>query len=416
MPSPFIHGRYLWEESRFRGRRTLLAVCGIAMAVALVAALDILGRAFSDVSRLPFRNMGADLIVQRSATGAAVPKRTGIMLPHSSQAISGGELERLSSLDGVEKGAGFVLLWNFGAGRFFSISGVPLGPGASLLGPGRVREWLLKGRLPMPGAQEVLVERHYGAFYRLEPGTNVDLDGKPYTVVGVVEIKQGSQVVASNFYLDVNLARELVALPPDAVNQVFLKVTRIERTEAVKTSVAAALPQASVVSPDSMLKLYGGITQVIGRFRSAALLSGGLAAVALAAMLIYGTLAERRKDAGILRALGWTRRQVRRQLAAEMALHGLIGGLVALLIILAGMFLLSHVTLSIPVGLPGENLVDFAAGGFRAPLERVALPLSTTAGDWLLPPLLGAVFCGVVGWWLSSRLNSRSAWSSVKSS
>lgn len=414
MPGPLIHWRYLREESLFRRRRTLLAVGGIAMAVALVAALDILGRAFADVSTLPFRNMGADLIVQRSATGAAVPKRMGIMLPYSAQPITGGELKRLSALNGVEKAGGFVLLWNFGAGRFFSVSGVPLGTGASLLGPGRVREWLLKGRLPTPGAREILVERHYGAFYRLEPGTNVDLEGKSFSVVGMVEIKQGSQIAASNFYLDIDLARELVDLPPDAVNQVFLKVASIDRTEDVKARVAAALPQASVVSPDTMLKLYGGISQVIGRFRSAALIGGGLAALALAAMLIYGTLTERRKDTGILRALGWTRRQVRRQLAAEMALHGLAGGVGALLIVLAGMILLAHVTLALPGGLPGENPVDFAAGGFRAAPERVALPLSTRAGDWLLPPVLAAVFCGVTGWRLS-RLNTRSAWDAVKS-
>jgi len=415
MPSPLVHWRYLGEESLFRGRRTLLAVGGIAMAVALVASLDILGRAFVDVSSLPFRNMGADLIVQRSATGAALPKRMGIMLPYSAQPITGEELEHLSTLDGVEKAAGFVLLWNFGAGRFFSISGIPLGPGASLLGPGRAREWLLRGRLPTPGAREILVERHYGAFYRLEPGTNVDMEGKPFLVVGVVEIKQGSQLSASNFYLDIKLARELVGLPQDSVNQVFLKVARIERTEVVKTRVAASLPQASVASPDTMLKLYGGITQVIGRFRSVAIIGGGLAALALATMLIYGTLAERRKDAGILRAIGWTRRQVRRQLAAEMALHGLAGGIGALLIILVGMLLLAQVTLALPGGLPGENPVDFAAGGFRAAPERVALPLSATAEDWLLPPLLAAVFCGATGWWLSIRLTTRSAWGALKS-
>ena len=181
-----------------------------------------------------------------------------------------------------------------------------------------------------------------------------------------------------------------------------------QRTRTLTSSVRSILATL-------MLKLYGGITQVIGRFRSVALVGGALAAVALATMLIYGTMAERRKDAGILRALGWTRRQVRRQLASEMALHGLLGGLGALLIILAGMRLLSHVTLTLPGGLPGENPIDFAAGGFHAPPERVALPLSTTAGDWLLPPLLAAVFCGVVGWWLSSRLNARSAWNAVKS-
>lgn len=414
MAVPLVHWRYLREESLHRWRRTVLTVGGIAMAVALVVLLDMLGRAFADISALPFRNLGADLIVQRSATEAALPKQMGIMLPYSAQPITGDEMKRLSAMEDVEKAGGFVLLWNFGAGRFYSISGIPLGADTPSLGPGRVRNWLLKGRLPAAGAHELLVERHYGAFYRLDPGTSVDMAGRPYTVVGVADIKEGSQIAASNFFIDIDQARELAALPPDGVNQVFLKVAHIDRTEAVKAQVAAVLPRASVMSPDTMLKLFGGISQVVGRFRSAALVGGGLAALALAAMLIYGTLAERRKEAGILRALGWTPREVRRQFTAEMVVQGLAGGVLALMIVALGMLLLANITLTLPASLPGENPIDFAGGGFRAAPERVALPILATMGDWLLPPVLAGIFCGLIAWWLALRLENGSPWAAVK--
>lgn len=102
----------------YRWRRTALLIGGIALAATLVVTLDILGRAFADVATVPFRNLGADLIVQRSATQSAVPKQMGIMLPYSAQPIASEELVRLAAEPGVAQAGGFVLLWNFGSGAF----------------------------------------------------------------------------------------------------------------------------------------------------------------------------------------------------------------------------------------------------------------------------------------------------------
>jgi putative ABC transport system permease protein len=224
MPGPRVHWRYVRSELGHRWKRTLLLVAGIALAVTLVTTLDVLSRAFADLATVPFRNLGADLIVQRSATQNQVPKQMGIILPFSAEPISTDEVKRLAGEPGVSQAAGFVLLWNLGKGRFISITGVPLTADAPALGPGKIRNWLIKGRLPTPGAREALVERHYGAFFRLAPGSSVEIGGQPYAVTGVVDIQEGSQIVASNFYMDIDEARRLAGLPPNLVNQVFLKL------------------------------------------------------------------------------------------------------------------------------------------------------------------------------------------------
>ena len=144
----------------YRWKRSALLIGGVALAVALVLTLDVLGRAFADLATVPFRNLGADLIVQRSAMQSAVPKDMGIILPYSAEPITNDELRRLSTEPGVTQVAGYLLLWNLGKGRFISISGVSLNPDAPALGPGKIRNWLIAGRLPLSGAREVLVERH----------------------------------------------------------------------------------------------------------------------------------------------------------------------------------------------------------------------------------------------------------------
>jgi MacB-like periplasmic core domain/FtsX-like permease family len=409
-----IHWRYVGSELTYRWKRTALLITGIALAVTLVTTLDVLSRAFADLATVPFRNLGADLIVQRSATQNEVPKQMGIILPFSAEPITIEEMKRLASEPGVSEAGGFVLLWNLGKGRFVSITGVPLTADAPALGPGKVRKWLINGRLPNPGAREVLVERHYGAFFRLEPGSQVDIGGQQYAVTGVVDILEGSQIVASNFYMDINEARQLAGLPPNLVNQVFLKLSDMAQTEQVKNHIASWLSHASVTSPGTMLQLFGGVSQTIGRFRVVAVAAGALAALALGATFVFGNLVERSRELAILRVIGWEQKQVRREIAAEMALQGLIGGLLAVGLLAAGSVLLAHISISLPASLPGENPASFAAGDFHLGSSTVLLPATLTAWDWLSGPLLSTLALGICGWWMAADRRSKSLWAAIR--
>ncbi len=414
MTHRLVHWNYLRSEMLHRWRRTALLIGGVALAATLVVMLDVLGRAFADVATVPFRNLGADLIVQRSATQSAVPKQMGIMLPFSAQPITSEELVRLAAEPGVAQAAGFVLLWNLGSGSFFSISGIPLDANAPALGPGRAREWLFKGRLPVAGEREIAVERHYGAFYRLEPGNSIDIAGNAFKIVGVVETKEGSQIVASNFYMEIGAARELASLPPGLVKQVFLKVADMAQTESIKQRIAKWMPRASVASPGTMLQLFGGVSQTIGKFRTVGVAAGAAAALALSAMLILGALTERRREMAVLRVIGWESSQVRRQIAVEMAVQGLLAGVLAIGLVAIGDNLFAHITIAMPASLPGENPADFAASGFHAANSALALPVSTTIWDWLLPAIVGALTCGGWGWWWSADATDKSLWAAVK--
>lgn len=409
-----VHWHYLASELGYRWRRTALLVGGVALAAALVVMLDVLSRSFADVATVPFRNLGADLIVQRNAVQSAVPKEMGVMLPYSAQPITPDELARLAAEPGVAQAAGFVLLWNLGAGRFYSISGIPLAANAPALGPGRVREWLINGRLPRGGAPEVLVERHYGAFYRLDPGRTVEISAKTYTVVGVIDIKEGSQIASSNFYMDIEEARSLAKLPAGLVNQVFLKVADIGDTENAKQHIASWLPRASVASPGTMLQLFGGISQTIGRFGPVAVGFSTAVALALSAMLVLGVTSERRRELALLRVLGWDEAQVRRQVAVEMIVQGLLAGIVALVCVGIGLELIRQLTISLPASLGGENPADFASGGFHAAATVVHLPVAATLWDWTAPPVLSALACGIWGWLWSGEAKGMSLWAAIK--
>ena len=55
---------YVLKELRFRFNRTLVNVFGIAVGIALFVSISAVSAAYKDAARQPFKNIGADLIVQ----------------------------------------------------------------------------------------------------------------------------------------------------------------------------------------------------------------------------------------------------------------------------------------------------------------------------------------------------------------
>ncbi len=84
-------------------------------------------------------------------------------------------------------------------------------------------------------------------------------------------------------------------------------------------------------------------------------MTGARAALALSVTLVFGNLVERRRELAILHVVGWKQRQVRREIAVEMALQGLFGGILALALVAVGSDLFSQITIALPANLPGEN-------------------------------------------------------------
>ncbi len=386
-------------------------VTGLGMALALPLLLDALGRGFLDLARAPFEKVGAQLIVQRGVTGSALPKEMGIMLPYSAQVITDAEWETVSAMDGVTSVAGFVQLWNLGAGRFYTLGGIPLDPDAALIGPGKVRDWIIAGRMPRPGEAEAVVERHYAAFFGLKPGTRFDVGGTPFTVVGIVDLK--SQVGSSNLYLDVDVARRLGKLGANEVNQLYVTLSASALPEGVREQIAASLSSGSVISADGVLRMLGGIAQTLGGLRSVTLVGSSAIALGLIAVLVYGTWIERRRDGAVLAALGWSRRTIHGHLAAEVAVQGLLGGLLALAFAGVGMAVLSSFDFTLPKYVGTELPVSSATDTVLPPL-RLGLTLTVPAWSMAFSPLLGATLAGLLCWMFSKRNKRESPWRRLK--
>ena len=164
--------QYVLKELRHHHNRTLVNILGIGIGIALFVSINAVSTAYQKAVSLPFKNLGADIVVQRPEkravdSGQQPASMRGIRLPFSNQLLPSQDLEKLKTVEGVDSMASSLLLWEFDKGGFRTIMGVDLAQPS--LGPVKVKEWLKEGRFPQKDG-EVVIEKHYAKFQHKKMG------------------------------------------------------------------------------------------------------------------------------------------------------------------------------------------------------------------------------------------------------
>jgi len=373
--------RYVLKELRHHHNRTLVNILGIGIGIALFVSINAVSAAYQKAVSLPFKNIGADIVVQRpekrtvESTQPPTSMR-GIRLPFSNQLLPSQDLEKLKMIEGVDSMASSLLLWEFDKGGFRTIMGVDLSQPS--LGPVKVKEWMKEGRFPQKQG-EVVIEKHYAKFHHTKVNDPMEIGSHPYTVVGLLEIKEGSQIASANIYLPLADAQTLLGGEPNGVNVVYLRLKNPSLLSQVKTTIARQLNGVSVASSDSSLELMGGVSKISDQFSFivSIIALGGAFLLIIKAML--SNLVERSREIGILKAVGWTEKDVQKQLMGEVFLQSLLGGVLGIVMGYFFSYLLGF--LSIPVSTSWElNLLPAFAKDTAAAAQTVRLPVSISAG------------------------------------
>ncbi len=444
---------YVLKELRHHHNRTLVNILGIGIGIALFVSINAVNTAYQKAVSLPFKNLGADIVVQRPekrAVESTQPPTSmrGIRLPFSNQLLPSEDLEKLKAIEGVDSMASSLLLWEFDKGGFRTIMGVDLTQPS--LGPVKVKDWLKEGRFPQTEG-EVVIEKHYAKFQHKKIGDAVEINGHPFSVVGLLEIKEGSQIASANIYLPLQDAQTLLGgeqgvnpvrsssgalnsafrggapygaepgiilnsnpatdgtpeqrgIISNGVNVVYLRLKSPSFLSQVKTNIGRQINGVSVSSSDSSLELMGGVSKISDQFSFVVsiIALGGAFFLIIKAMLC--NLVERSREIGILKAVGWTEKDVQKQLMGEVFLQSLLGGVLGIVMGYFFSYLLGF--LSIPVSTPWElNLLPAFAKDTAAAAQSVRLPVSISAGLTAISLVLSLVAGGMASYVMGKRMS-----------
>ncbi len=397
---------YLIRELYHQRRRTLTAVLGLSIGIALLVILNALSMAYRQAAYAPLREIGADITVQRPGD---VPKElTGAVFPCSAVTIRKEEVEKIQSLPGIKGMGKAILLWVFDSKQAWIVLGIEQN---NTIGPAILRSAVTEGRFLDDGKSEALVEVAYARQFSIRVGETVSVNGSKFPVVGLLDASRAAKIAVANLYLPLADAEGLAAssknlqsvspFAPGDVNLLFLKADQEKITDLAASLKGILGKKATVATPDSFLKLLGSLFALSDKFTLAASLIAIIVAILIAFKTMAGNIAERAREIGVMKAVGWTNRNVVAQLLAESVVQCLLAGILGLLIALGVTFGLSFMKVNIPIPWDMAPTPHFLPGGgdqiFKTLRLPVHIPWTLASFALLLSIIIGGLTGGLLG-------------------
>jgi putative ABC transport system permease protein len=251
----------------------------------------------------------------------------------------------------------------------------------------------------------------------LSVGDTVSVASKTFTLIGLVDTSRVGQVANANLYLPLADARELARHAPnvqavhdfraDDANILFIKANQAQ-AEAVVDEITALLGEKALVSSaQSFSQVLGSSFSLIDRFGWLVGIAALFVAVAVLLRAVATNLWERRHDIGLMRAVGWRRQEIVRQLLAEAIALALGGGVMGLALAALVTLALGQTSVTVPVPWELSPTPHFLPGGALEMAITITLPARIEPNAvWLALGL--TLLCGAsVGFLLANRAANR---------
>jgi ABC-type antimicrobial peptide transport system permease subunit len=260
----------------------------------------------------------------------------------------------------------------------------------------------------------------------LEVGDSVEVSGKEFEVVGITDPPLGGE--ASDLYLPLSTLQRL-SDRPGRINTLNVRAAGGDEVDAVASGIESSFRGSEVTTASDLADRVGG--SLVDAQSLSDKLGIALAAIALGAAFLIATLLtlsavnKRTRELGTLKALGWRQWLVVRQVTGEAMVQGLFGGLVGVVIGLAGAAFIGALGLDLeasvagapaaagqgpPIGMFGQGQVEAGSStvSLDAPVDPALLLLAVALA------VLGGLIAGAVGAGRAARLRPAEALRSVE--
>jgi putative ABC transport system permease protein len=319
--------RNIWQ----RRIRSLLTILGVAVSVQIYLAMATMMSSAENDLQDQLEALAGKVFVQRIMTSESVVED----FPSPSSSINVDVAEELLAIPGVDETRSSAILYVPLAkppapGAPPPTRALGIEPGHEIAFLGSLKIATGEGRLQ--GPYSVILGQGAAAYYGQEVGHSVDVGetigvlGETFTVVGLLD--RAPAVQDGMVMMQLATAQRLFDRP-SSVSAVILAAQSIDEVAQIKTQVENRHPELVAASPadveDNVRAMYASVYSLADMVDGVAIL------VAFLFVMIVMIIAvmERRRDIGVLRAIGANRTTVFGMIASEALLLSVLGALLA---------------------------------------------------------------------------------------
>jgi putative ABC transport system permease protein len=373
-----------------KGIRSWLTLLGIFVGVMAVVALITLGNALQVAVTSQFGIAQTEIITVQASGIAFGPPGIGAVTP-----LTEDDVKAIENLGNVER----AVRRNFESGKleyndrvvFGSAVNIPDGENRDFLYE-QLNNDVASGRLLDDGdvGKVFLGYNFYVDKVGLEkpviPGRTVSIEDKDFEVVGILE-KQGSFIFDNVVYMNDRDMQDLFGYE-EKVNAIAVQPKNADEIEKVKEDIEKLMRQRrdvkigeedfEVSTPEASLE---SVNSILGGVRIFIALVAGIS-IFIGAIGIVNTMTtsvlERKKEIGIMKAIGARNSQIFTQFFVESGMLGLVGGAVGVLF-------------GIIIGEVGTIAINNFIGAEVKPSIDFALIFFSLLGSFLIGAIAGII-------------------------
>jgi putative ABC transport system permease protein len=404
--------RFAWQNLITRPTRTLLAVVGLTIPIIAILGLFSLTNGIRTLMGTTLARMNG-LMVMRANSPAPVFSDLPATMVEDLRKVRGArivapEVWRICpTLDGKNlfARAATQLFTKKGDQRFSSFAETILIEGQSLpehlhLKSGVFEQGLLppeKGggrflQMDDVGKPNALISSKIARDYPNADGSpkkvndTLLIGGKPFKIIGIYET--GSFLIDLTVVTEITTARKLLNVDDNNVSAFYLEPDPFTDVTTLGDRITSAIPDVQI---RSMSQFNLQVGNIMGKLDTFLILTVGLAllvgGVGIANTMLMSAM-ERFVEFGVMRANGWTRRNILGLVTAESALLGLICGVLGTILAFAAVL-----------------TINSFLSRFELRLELTVELVATSIGV----AILIATFAGLYPAWRASRMTPMDA-------
>ena len=315
---------FAFKEIRRRKFRTAVNVAGFVIAVSCLVTLVMAARGWETCTAAPLNSIGTDMVFIYNAPVA--PSNTGCYIVNHlfsypfNQSLLDDIVENVPDVECAVP----VLMHRLRAMVFTGFD-------PSFTETNAIYETdVVEGRFLTSDDEYVaLVDKEYAELNNLTLGSTVNY-AADFQVVGIVDVST-TNIMKSHIYVNLPVVQQVLPEKPiGLVNMGLIQTTSPDKVSQTAAALEHIWPDSSTLTGLDLAEKAEGIIQITENTAR----SISVALIVVAAFLVaksqIGNVGERTREIGILKAIGWSNKNIVNQIVVESTLQGVLGGLVGI--------------------------------------------------------------------------------------